>query len=81
MQGHSSAFRAPHVLFRVKQDGSSEQVSKHPSFEEGWQAGQRVVHENKQDAYSLYRGDRRVARFGHSRLHPRAQSIDWSVLS
>jgi hypothetical protein len=76
----SSASRAPYALVRVKQDGSTEPVSEHQSLAEGWSAGQAAVHQDRAHAYSLYRGSRRVARLGHSRLMPRRTSFDWSVL-
>jgi hypothetical protein len=76
----SSAPRAPYALIRVKEDGSTEPVSEHHSLGEGWQAGQSAVHEDRDHAYSLYRGSRRVARFGHSRLMVRVESFDWSVI-
>jgi hypothetical protein len=78
----SSASCAPFTLVRVNANGTDEPVSKHPSFEEGWSAGQSAVHEDCASAFSLYRGDRRVAKFGHSRLMPRrsADTLDWSVI-
>ena len=69
-----------HVLVRVHADGTEEQVSKHPDFGSGWQAGTHAVHENRQDAYSLYRGGRRVARFCHHRIAVSPKSFEWSVL-
>ena len=60
-----------YVLYRVLHDGTQELVSKHPDFASGWSAGQHMTHEDTENAYSLYFGDRRVARFGHSRLIPR----------
>jgi hypothetical protein len=68
------------TLLRVNPDGTQEEVSKHPSFEDGWSAGQSAVAEDRAHAFSLYRGSRRVARFGHSRLQARVESFDWSVL-
>ncbi len=38
------------------------------SFEEGWAEGQHRTHTEPESAFSLYRGKRRVARFGHHRL-------------
>ena len=72
-----------HVLVRVHADGTEEQVSKHPDFGSGWQAGTHAVHENRQGAYSLYApGGRRVARFCHHRIAPRASSaMAWELLS
>lgn len=80
MQHQSSASCAPYALFRVKQGGTKEQVGEHPSFEEGWSAGTQAVHEDRNHAYALYQGHSRVAGFGSSRLQPRRQSFDWSVL-
>jgi hypothetical protein len=78
----SSASRAPFTLVRVNPDGSTEPVSEHQSFGDGWSAGQSAVHQDRDHAYSLYRGERRVAKFGHSRLMPRrsADTLDWSVI-
>ncbi len=77
----SSASLRPYALVRVHPDGTEEPVSKHPSFEDGWAAGQSAVHADKDAAFSLYRGTRRVARFCHHRIAPVAKSFDWSVLS
>jgi len=76
-----SGVKHPFALRRVHQDGTEEPVSKHPSFEYGWAAGQEAVHEHREAAYALYRGGRRIARFGFNRIAVRAQSFDWSVLS
>jgi len=76
----SSASAQPYALVRINPDGIDEAVSKHPSFEEGWSAGQSAVAEDRASAFSLYRGSRRVARFGHSRLQARVEGFDWSVL-
>jgi hypothetical protein len=47
-------------------------VSEHSDFQSGWQAGTHVITvEDQENAYSLYDRDRRVARFGHSRLMSR----------
>ena len=70
-----------HVLVRVHADGTEEPVSKHPSFEEGWSAGQEAVHADREGAYALYRGRRRIARFGFNRIAVSSKSFDWSVLS
>jgi len=53
----------------VRPNDSEEFVSEHPDFESGWQAGTHIVTvEDQKDAYSHYSCERRVARFGHSRL-------------
>jgi hypothetical protein len=72
----------PFTLRRVHRDGTEEPVSGHPDFGSGWSAGQEAVHQDRAGAYSLYRGDRRVARFAHARLQPRrsADTLDWSVI-
>jgi hypothetical protein len=60
------------TLYRVSPDGSTALVSEHPDFGSGWSAGTRVVTvEDRENAYALYRGKRRVARFGHNRLMPK----------
>ncbi len=59
---------AGYVLVRVDADGNEEPVSEYPTFSEGWSAGQEAVHADREGAYSLYRGNRRVARFCPSRI-------------
>ena len=76
-----SAPARPFTLFRVDQDGNEEQVSGHPDFAEGWAAGQHHTHAEPRAAFALYRGGRRVARFGFNRIAVRPQSFDWSLLS
>lgn len=70
-----------HVLVRVHADGREEPVSEHPDFGSGWQAGTHAVHTDRENAYSLYRGRRRIARFCHHRIAVSSKSFDWSVLS
>ncbi len=41
------------TLVRVSPD-AEERVSTHPTFEEGWAAGQSAVHADEQAAFSLY---------------------------
>ena len=77
----SSAAAHPFTLRRVHQDSTEEQVGTFPSFEQGWSAGQHAVHADRENAYSLYRGGRRVARFGFNRIAISSKSFDWSVLS
>jgi hypothetical protein len=52
----------------VYADGGEEPISEHTTFGDGWNAGQCAVHEDREAAYALYRGDRRLARFGSARL-------------
>jgi hypothetical protein len=60
----------PFTLYRMNTD--KELVSEHPDFRSGWSAGTRAVTvEDTENAYSLYRGERRVAKFGHCRLMSR----------
>ncbi len=61
----------PYVLRRVHPDGTTEPVSEHPDFAEGWEAGTSAVHADRDHAYALYRGRTRVAKFGHARVKPR----------
>jgi uncharacterized protein CbrC (UPF0167 family) len=68
-------------LVRVHADGTEEQVSEHPTFEDGWQAGTHAVHADRDAAFSLYLGRRRIARFCHHRIAVSSKSFDWSVLS
>jgi len=58
----------PYALRRFYADGSEEPVTEHATFGDGWDAGQHAVHENSENAYALYRGQRRLARFGSARL-------------
>ena len=69
----------PFILVRVNPNGTERQASKHPDFGSGWSAGQRAVHEDREHAYTLYRGGRRVAKFAHARLQPRrpAGAMEW----
>ena len=64
----------PYALRRVHPGGSETLVSQHPTFGEGWSAGQRAVHEDCENAYTLYRGDSRLAGFGSGRLLPRVDA-------
>lgn len=76
----SSASLRPYALVRAYPDGREEPVSEHPSFEEGWAEGQAAVHRERQHAFALYRGARRVARFGFNRIAVRSTTLDWSVI-
>jgi hypothetical protein len=58
----------PYALRVIHADGSPEPVSEYATFAAGWSAGQRAVHEDRENAWALYRGDRRLARFGSGRL-------------
>jgi hypothetical protein len=57
-----------HTLYLIRRDGTREPVSTHKSLSEGFSAGQAAVHADVENAYALYQGDRRLARFGFSRL-------------
>jgi len=70
----------PYALRRVHADGGEEPVSEHPTFGDGWSAGQSAVHEDHENAYALYRGQRRLARFGYSRLMQSAGTQHLPVL-
>ena len=61
----------PYALRRVYPEGAGETVSEHPTFGEGWSAGQRAVYKDRDNAYALYRSGRRLAGFGTGRLLPR----------
>ena len=74
----------PYVLRRVHSDGSTEPVSEHPDFADGWSAGTAAVHADKGAAFSLYApSGERVARFAHARITPRlsAANLDALVIS
>lgn len=59
----------PYALRRVHADGTEVPAGEYPTFEAGWSAGTRAVTvEDREHAYALYRGGRRVARFGFGRL-------------
>ena len=70
----------PYALRRVYADGSEEHVNDHATFGEGWSAGQHAVHEDRENAYALYRGDRRLARFGSGRPMQGADTAHLSAL-
>ena len=61
-----------YTLWRVSEDGGEEHVSEHPDFADGWSAGQRAVHADSVNAYALYAGRSRVARFCYHRLKARS---------
>ena len=71
---------APYTLKRVLQDGTQEQISEHPDFGEGWSAGQHAVHADREAAFALYRGERRIARFCFHRLTPRPATANLDAL-
>jgi hypothetical protein len=64
----------------VNPDESMELVSEHPDFGDGWSAGQRAVHADRDNAYALYAGSRRVARFGYSRVTSRLSEENLDTL-
>lgn len=57
-----------HKLVRVDETGNEEAVATFATFSEGWAEGQHLTHTEPESAFSLYRGKRRIARFGHNRL-------------
>ncbi len=59
---------AGHRLVRVDGNGTMEEVATFATFSEGWAEGQHLTHTEPESAFSLYRGKRRIARFGHNRL-------------
>ncbi len=70
-----------YALRRVQYDGSGQPAGAYPDFAVGWAAGQRAVHEDRAAAFALYRGERRVARFGFNRLLPRATAGNLDALA
>jgi hypothetical protein len=64
----------PYALRRVYADGDEQPISDHATFGDGWSAGQRAVHQDRENAYALYRGQHRLARFGSSRLMSRVDA-------
>ena len=73
----------PYVLRRVHPDGTTEPVSEHADFTNGWEAGTAAVHADRDQAYRLTADGQTVAKFGYARLSPRlsAASLDALVLS
>lgn len=71
-----------HALYRVHPDGTTEPVSTHPDFGEGWSAGQRAVHDDRDHAYRLCASGQTVAKFAHARITPRlsVSNLDALVL-
>jgi len=63
-----------YVLRCVRPDGGETAVSEHPDFGSGWCAGTAAVHADSENAYALYVGSHRVARFAHARLMPRSSA-------
>jgi hypothetical protein len=43
----------PYALRRVYADGGEDRVSDHPTFGDGWSAGQHAVHEDRENAFAL----------------------------
>ncbi len=66
-----SEARLTHELRRVHADGSTEPVSEHADFGEGWAAGQSAVHRDREHAYRLVARGQTVARFAHTRARSR----------
>jgi hypothetical protein len=66
--GHRIGGPVTHTLYRIGRDGTREPVSTHKSLGKGLSAGQAAVHADAETAYALYKGERRLARFGFSRL-------------
>ena len=70
----------PHELRRVHADGSTEPVSTHPDFAEGWSAGTSAVHADRDHAYRLSANGQTVARFQHARSKPRVSASTLDAL-
>ena len=70
-----------YALRRVHPDGSEQPAGAYPDFAEGWAAGQRAVHADRGATFALYRGGRRIARFGFNRLMPRAAAGNLDALA
>jgi hypothetical protein len=70
----------PFTLYRVNPNESMDLVSEHPDFGDGWSAGQRAVHADRDNAYALYAGSHRMARFGYSRVTPRLSAANLDAL-
>ncbi len=71
----------PHELRRVHADGSTEPVSTHPDFGEGWSAGQSAVHHDRDHAYRLTANGQTVARFFHAQSKPRVSASNLDALA
>lgn len=70
-----------YALRRMYRDGNEEPAGEPATFEEGWAAGQCAVYRGREHAYALYRGERRIARFGFNRLMPRATGSNLDALA
>ncbi len=72
-----------HALRRVHPDGSEQPAGTYPDFAAGWAAGHRAVHADRGAAFALYRGERRIARFGFgfNRPMPRAAAGNLDALA
>lgn len=69
------------ALMRVHPDGTSEPVSEHPDFSEGWSAGTSAVHHDRDHAYRLTANGQAVARFGHAQSKPRVSAANLDALA
>jgi hypothetical protein len=69
-------------LRRVHLGGNEQPVGAYPDFAAGWAAGQRAVHADRgAPPFALYRGKRRIARFGFNRLMRRAAAGNLDALA
>lgn len=71
----------PFALRRVHPDGSEEPAGAFAIFSAGWAAGQRAVQADRGAAFALYRGERRIVRFGFNPLMPRAAANNLDALA
>ena len=79
-EGSRKNGRGQHTLVRVNADGNEEPVGTFATFEAGWAEGQHLTHAEPESAFSLYRGKRRIARFGHHRLQQRDVTANLDVV-
>ena len=70
-----------YALRRVHRDGNEEPAGEPATFEEGWAAVLRPIPAEQNATFGLYRGERRVARFGFNRLLPRATAGNLDALA
>ena len=70
-----------HALHRVHPDGTTEPVSEHPDFGEGWAAGTSAVHQDRDHAYRLVANGRTVAKFTHAQAVPRVSAANLDTLA
>ncbi len=70
-----------YALRRVHPNASEQPAGTYPDFAAGWAAVLRPIPAEQNATFGLYRGERRIARFGFARLMPRAAAGDLDALA